>query len=265
MFDNHVHSNFSTDSNLDANYACEIAINKGLEGIAFTDHVDIDYPRIDFSIDFAKYHEVISKLQIKYKGKLQILKGLEVGMQEHVMTETDKIIKENNFDFVIASIHLLERLDPYDKVYYENKTKSEAYTNYLQEILKGISYFNDFDIPGHLDFIIRFAPYEERSLFYSDYSDIIDAIFDKLIKAGKGIEINTGSYRKIENIKTAVLDMNIYKRFKELGGEIVTIGSDSHSEAFLGYDFKYYIDLLKDCGFKYIAHFEGRKPVFEKI
>lgn len=265
MFDNHVHSMFSADSNMNAETACEIALEKGLDGLAFTDHIDIDYPRIDFTINFNEYHACIKKLQEKFKGKLKIIEGLEVGMQQHVAAETDEIIRNNKFDFVIGSIHLLDRMDPYDKVFYENKTKNEAYSKYLQEIIKGLSYFNNFDVLGHMDFIIRFAPYEERSLFYIDFPELFDHILKNIIQKGIGIEINTGSYRKVDGVVSPVFDVNILKRYKALGGEIVTIGSDSHSDDYIAYDFKNYIDLLKSCGYKYLAHFEGRKPIFEAI
>jgi histidinol-phosphatase (PHP family) len=256
---------FSADSNMNAETACEIALRKGLEGLAFTDHIDIDYPRIDFTINFNEYHACIKKLQDKFKGKLKIVEGLEVGMQQHVAVETNEIIMNYDFDFIIGSIHLLDRTDPYEKDFYENKTKREAYSKYLQEIIKGLSYFSNFDILGHMDFIIRFAPYQERSLFYDDFTELFDEIFKNIIQKGIGIEINTGSYRKVDGIVSPIFDLNILKRYKELGGEIVTIGSDSHSDDYIAYDFKYYIDLLKSCGFRYTAHFEGRKPIFEAI
>jgi len=246
MYDSHVHSSFSADSNLKEENACELAQNLGLEGLIFTDHVDLDYPKIDFTLDFEKHHDFIMKLKAKHEGSLEIIKGIEVGIQPHVVEETKKILVENQFDFIIGSVHLIDGLDPYEKEIYEGKSKQAVYTRYLKEILNSYSLFSDFDVLGHFDFIIRFAPYEDRSMKYSEFSDLFDEIFKTIIHSGKGIEINTGSYRITDSKRDAVFDENILKRYKELGGEIVTLGSDAHSEEFIGYGFDKYKEIIRN-------------------
>lgn len=265
MFDSHVHSSFSTDSTLIEEKACERAKKQGLKGLVFTDHIDLNFPKIDFTIDFKKHHSFIMDLKAMHKNELDIVKGIEVGIYEKVVDQTKKILADNKFDFIISSVHLLNGFDAYDTEIYVGKSKKEIYSLYLKQILKNYFMFNDYDVLGHFDFIIRYAPYDDRSMLYSEFSDLFDEIFKTLIYAGKGIEINTGSYRMTGSKKVAIFDENILKRYKELGGEIITLGSDAHSEDFIGYGFENFTEIIKRCGFKYIAHYIDRKAIFETL
>jgi len=265
MIDTHIHSLFSTDSVMDAEEACKKAISLGLGGIAFTDHLDYDYPGEDFLIDFDKYSEFMDNLKKKYNGTLKILKGVEVGIQPHVIDKSLEVTRKYGFDYVIGSIHIIDGMDPYTGGFYEGRSKEEAYGRYLKEILFMIDNFRDFDIAGHFEYITRYPDYEDRSLRYTDYSDIFDEIFRKLIYEGKGFEINTASFRDRKGTRTTEFDTMLLKRYKELGGEIVSLGSDAHSTEFLGYKFDIFSEILKEFGFRYVVYFEKRKPVFERI
>jgi len=275
MYDCHVHSHFSLDSELDPITACEVAIKAGLEGIAFTDHMDYDFPNIDpnLNIDFDTYSRYMDNLKAKYKARLKVLKGVEVGIQPHVIEDSLQLVKKYDFDYVLASVHILDGIDPYykDSCYYKDKTKLQAYSRYFEEILFMVTHFDDFDVAGHFDYIIRYAPYDDRSFRYDDHRDLLDSIFKELIYKGRGFEINTGSYRERSSgiagpdKKAPEYDIALLKRFRELGGEIVCLGSDSHSPEYIGYKFSYFSGLLLEAGFKYVTHFEGRKPVFTKI
>lgn len=264
MFDSHVHSNFSGDSDMPAEAACEKAIELGLDGIAFTDHLDYDFPNFDisFMIDFNKYAAFMTKLKAAYENKLKVFMGIEVGIEPQNVKDSEKIVKQYDFDFVINSTHIVDRKDPYIGEYYIGKTKREAFQRYLEVILDNITRYTDYDIVGHIGYIRRYGNYEDRSLRHVDYSDLLDAILHKVISDGKGIEINTSGYR---SIGTPIPDFDIVKRYKELGGEILTVGSDAHFSEHIALNFKEVQKHLKDIGFNYLAHFEKRKPVFEKI
>lgn len=267
MFDCHIHSDFSGDSSMAAEVACDTAIIRGLSGLAFTDHLDIDFPDFDieFNINFDVYSEFMDKLKNKYSGKLKVLKGIEAGIQAHVIEETQAIIENYDFDYVIGSVHIIDGMDPYQKIFYEGKTKDAAYKRYLEEVLSAISSFDQFDVLGHIDYIVRNGGYDDRSLRYADYRDLIDSIFKMLAIKGKGIEINTASYRDKPGINTPQYDIMLLKRFRELGGELICLGSDSHSPEHIGYKFKYFQEMLLEAGFAHTVHFEYRKPVFDKI
>lgn len=265
MFDNHIHSSFSGDSEMNAEIACEKAIRLGLDGIAFTDHLDLDYPDYDekFLIDFDKYSNVMDQLRLRYREKLKILKGIEVGYQPHVMENTNQVLTSYDFDFVILSVHIIDRQDPYTKEYFQGKSKAAAFTRYLELIFHSVSDFDNFDVVGHIGYIRRYCDYDDKSLRHSDYPDLLDAILQKIIFKGKGLEINTSGYKGI--LFTPIPDYDILIRYKELGGEIITIGSDAHSPEHIGMEFGRVRERLTKIGFRYLAHFEGRKPVFELL
>jgi len=171
MFDSHTHTLFSTDSKMSAIEACTAAIDQKLEGIAITDHVDLDYPDYDdsFNFDLQEYSNFIDDLKGKYQGELKILKGIEIGIQPQVLEGAQEIIRNHNFDFVIASIHIIDYLDPYTGKYYKGKTKEMAYRRYLSSILEGAQNFKDYDVIGHIGYIRRYGDFEDRSMEYLDF------------------------------------------------------------------------------------------------
>lgn len=268
MFDCHAHSYFSYDSELDGEAACEAAIKHRLDGIIFTDHLDYDFPghSDDIIIDFKACLEYISTLADKYRSSLKVLKGIEVGIQPHVVEKSLKIAGNFDFDYILASVHVIDRIDPCEGTYYKDRTKKEAYGRYLESMLYMVRNFENFDVAGHFDYITRYANYGDRTLRYADHCDLLDSLFKELIYRGKGLEINTAAFRESQyGSRIPEFDIRILKRFKELGGEIVCLGSDSHKKEFIGYKFDYFSQVLKDAGFKYTAHFENRKPVFDLI
>jgi len=266
MYDCHVHSTFSSDSEMPGEVACEKACEIGLNGITFTDHMDIDFPdEEEFMIDFDIYFDSMKKLAEKYKNRLKVLIGLEAGFQPHVLEQTKGVINSHDFDFVIGSVHVVDGFDTYKPAYFDGLSKHEAYLKDMLAILDMVKTFDDFDIVGHFDYVIRKAPYEDRNLRYNEFSDIFDEIFKGLIEKGKGFEVNTSSFREKEGTITPVYDIDILKRYRELGGEIITLGSDSHTPVHIGYKFEFFKYMLCKAGFRYIAHYENRNPVFEKI
>jgi histidinol-phosphatase (PHP family) len=265
MFDCHVHSFFSGDSEVPAEIACNKAIQLGLEGIAFTDHLDIDYPNFDanFNINFDEYSIYMDNLKNKYLNKLKILNGIEVGFQPHVIVETKKIIDSYDFDFVLGSVHVIDGMDPYYEDYFKGKTKEQAFLRYLEEIYISLSDFPYFDVLGHIGYLRRYGNLDDRSLRYVDYQDILELILKKAVFLGIGLEVNSSGLRT--NLGTPIPDYDIIKRYKELGGEIICVGSDAHFEEHIGDGFNEITEKLKEIGFKYTTHFEKRKPIFDKI
>ena len=265
MYDNHIHSNFSGDSEMEANSACQKAIEIGLSGLVFTDHVDYDYPDFDenFLINLDQYFDFFKKLQQQWKEKIDIRIGIEMGFQPQVVNEIKETVVKYPFDFVINSVHIIDCLDPYVKTYYRGKTKQQAYERYLQEILCSISSYDNFDIIGHIGYVARYGDFEDKPLRYNNYSDLLDQILKVAINKSKGIEINTSGLRG--DLHCTIPGYDIFKRYYELGGEIVTIGSDAHFTQHIGHSFDEALEHLKQIGFKYVAHFEGRRPVFEKL
>lgn len=267
MIDTHIHSNYSSDSDMLPEVACENAISTGLDGLIFTDHLDIDYPGFEqFGlIDFKNYSEYIDRLKDQYKTKLLVLKGIEVGIQPHVIEDSLKKIKSVNFDYVLASVHVIDGIDPYYSDFYSGKSMYEAYELYLQKILYAIVNFTDYDSIGHFEYITRYARYDDRTLRYNNHTDVFEAILKEIIARGKGFEINTGSFRDKPGISTAEYDITILKRYRELGGDLICLGSDAHNTDYIGYKFSYFRNIMLEAGFANVVHYENRKPVYTKI
>lgn len=273
LFDNHNHSDFSFDGKrTSVEKSVRAAVEAGLGGMAFTDHCDFFVPAMkaefedlvpetfDIKAQQAEIDRVQRMLESEEHRQFRILKGIELGMHEDCHGQIRGILSEHSFDQIIASVHYLDGTDPFYGGYYEDKEWKEAYGHYLETIWKEMTWLKDFDIMGHFDYVVRYAPYDRTSLMYRDFSDILDEMFRFLIHEGKALEINTKSYRNYKG-RDITLDRNILDRYKELGGEIISLGSDSHIPEQPGTSFKEYALLLKSLGFRWTAHYESRRLV----
>lgn len=264
-WDIHMHTNFSGDSTATPESMVEGAIKKGLSGICFTDHLDWDYPEdIDFDLDVPTYMIKIRQLQETYKEQIQILFGVELGIQAHLSDRLSDLTKAFPFDFVIGSSHLVHNKDPYYPRFYEGRPEEIAYREYFESILENLSLtFTDFDSYGHLDYTVRYGPNKNLYYTYEKYADILDAILEKLIAMEIALEINTAGFKYglgHPNPTEAII-----KRYRQLGGKLITIGADAHKPEHIAYDFHKLPDLLKACGFDAYTIFKNRKPEFISI
>ncbi|GAB3791003.1 histidinol-phosphatase HisJ family protein [Virgibacillus kimchii] len=261
MFDYHIHSDFSADCKTPMERTIKEAIRLGLDEICFTEHIDYDYPdpSIVFEFDLDAYDKKIKEAKQQYEEKITIKKGIEIGVQPHQLERYNDLIEKEHFDFVICSMHTTEKKDLHSGDFLEGKTQEEAYAIYYEELLYCVKHFKNFQVLGHLDLIKRYKRQESEEKFH----DIIEEIFREIIPAGKGIELNTSGKRY--GLESGMPSTDILKLYKSLGGEIITLGSDSHVETTLAYDFKESLDLLQSLGYKYVSTFENKEPVFHRI
>ena len=262
LWDTHMHTSFSGDSDASPESMIDRALALKLDGICITDHLDLDYPDEPdfFLLDYDAYASGIHRLQKEYAGKLPILFGIELGLQPHLAAEHHQLLQNYDFDFVIGSSHVVHGTDPYYPSYYEGRTEREAYLEYFDSILENIHAFHEFDVYGHIDYVVRYGPNKNRNYSYRAYSDILDEILKQLIAAGRGIEINTAGFKYGLGHPNPTED--ILKRYRELGGEIITLGADAHMPEHVAYDFRRVPELLRSCGFRYYTVFHKRKPEF---
>ena len=271
LFDNHNHSQFSFDGKkTTVEASARAAMTNGLGGICFSDHCDFYVPPMkgDFENLVPEYFDIkeqqseIDRVQtlLSPDRSFKILKGIEIGMYEDFHKEITETLSGNSFDQIIASVHYIEQTDPYYGGFYDGKTWREAYGKYLETIYREMTWMKDFDIMGHYDYIVRYAPYPETSIQYRDFSDIFDAMFKYLIQEGKALEINTKSYMKYGE-RDVTLDLDVLKRYREMGGEIISLGSDSHDPKRPGDNFSHFAQLLRSLGFRWSAHYEKRKLI----
>lgn len=265
--DCHVHTDFSPDGRASMEDMIKQAIKLGLKTICFTDHMDYEYPNgMNFEFDVDRYIKTIENYKEKYRSQIEILTGIELGMQTHVTEKMYSLVNSYPFDFVIGSVHVVDHMDPYYPHYWENIPEKDGIIKCFKTIKECCEVYQGFNVCGHIDYIIRYAPstkiqYKEYS--YSEYRDIFDEILKTLLKNEKGIEVNTSGYKYglgHTHPKTEIL-----KRYKELGGEIITIGSDAHRLEHLCYDFDRAETLLKELGYRYYTIFRQGKPVMVKL
>ncbi len=264
-WDTHMHCSFSGDSKSSPDSMIQAAISKGLCGICFTDHMDYDYPPhpedpVIFEFDPALYEREMLRLQQNYTGRIRILHGIELGLQPHLAQRHSKLLEDFSFDFVIASSHVVHGKDPYYADYYEGRSEDAAYLEYFESILENICAFQDFDVYGHIDYVVRYGPDQNKFYSYEKFRDIIDEILKKLIHLGKGIELNTAGFKYGLGHPNPCED--ILMRYRELGGEILTIGADAHQPQHTAYAFDLLAQLLPACGFSYYTVFENRRAQF---
>ncbi|MED4473273.1 MULTISPECIES: histidinol-phosphatase HisJ family protein [Bacillaceae] len=261
MFDYHIHSDFSADCDTKMEKTVEKAIEIGLEEICFTDHIDYDYPDKDwiFEFDLKEYDKKIKELQETYRSKIRIKKGVEIGVEPRLLDRYEKLMQEETFDFVICSMHSTEEKDLHSGDFFKDKTVDKAYEIYYEELLECVKRFKGFHILGHLDLVKRYTNEKSKHHFH----EVIREIFAEIIPAGKGIELNTSGYRY--GLEGGMPSPDILSLYKECGGEIITLGSDSHLETTLAYKFKESLELLESIGFQYIATFKNGQPIFNPI
>ena len=269
LFDNHNHSQFSFDGKrTSVEASARAAAEAGLGGICFTDHCDHYVPPMKASFEnvVPEYFNVeeqqaeISRVQSLIGDRTRLLKGIEIGMYEECHEQIRKVLDENSFDQIIASVHYIEKTDPYYGGYYDGKDWKQAYGTYLETIYREMKWLEDFDIMGHYDYIVRYASYPVTSIRYRDFSDIFDEMFRYLIQEGKALEINTKSYEGHRG-RMVELDNDVLLRYREMGGEIVSLGSDSHEPSRVGAGFTRHAEFLKAMGFRWTAHYESRRLV----
>jgi histidinol-phosphatase (PHP family) len=238
------------------------SIELGLTKICFTEHMEIDYPVSEaapqdfFLLNTDSYLYDLIKLREKYAGQIAVNFGVEIGLQPHLAKELAKYVKAYDFDFVIASSHLANGKDLYLPGFYEERSDYAAYREYFESILDNVKKFTNFDVYGHFEYAIRYGKTKDRNFDYTEFQDVIGDILTVLVNNGKGLEVNTASLNR--RLKEFHPFKAVLKHYRELGGEIVTIGSDAHETAHIARGFDMVADYLKDCGFKYYAVFEKR-------
>lgn len=267
--DYHLHSSFSGDSDTPMEEMIQAAIKKELKQICFTEHVDFDYPYRDgqpnkmFELNADSYLYQLLTLRAKYESQIVISYGIELGLQPQSLKKNLIFARSHEYDFIIGSTHLCNGGDPYYSDFYEGRSEEEAYLEYFNCVLENVKAFHNFDICGHLDYVVRYGPNKDAEYSYQKYQDVIDPVLKYLVENEKGLELNTGALSR--GMKDCNPNMDILKRYHALGGELITIGSDAHTSAHVGEYFDRAYEMLKECGFKYYCIYENRIAEFVKL
>lgn len=263
--DYHMHTNFSSDSDTPPEKMVIGAIEKGLKQICITDHHDWEYPENEheFRIDMEEYIPAIQKVKEDFRDKISVQTGVEIGFQPHLGEYYSKFTNSWPFDFVIGSVHVVDGKDPYNGALFEKRKDADVYAQAFETTLQNIRNIPDFDVLGHMDYIVRYGKNQARDYDWRDHKDLIDEILRWLIEHGKGIEMNMAGFKY--GLGFCHPYPEIIRRYQELGGEIITVGSDAHRPDHIAYQFEDAGKILESCGFRYYTVFIDRKPEFLKI
>lgn len=254
--DYHMHTSFSDDSQFVMEDEIKTAIARGLEEICFTEHID-HLEKIHQDAELNAYQKEFIRLKEKYKNQIQMKFGAEFGMQRHTIDLFEKDFQSCDFDFVLLSCHQINDLEFWNQGYQKGKTQKEINEGYYQEILYCVEHYRNYCVLGHLDAIKRDDPYGE----YEDEKvwELLTKILKKVIADGKGIEVNTSNFRY--GLSDLTPSRKILKLYYDLGGKILTFGSDSHKEEHVGYKIEEVKEEVKKIGFKEFYTFEKMKPI----
>ena len=243
---------------------CEKAVSLGLTHLAITDHYDINaveegiYPRPDLE----GIAECIERARKKYSSRLIISRGIELGSALQYPERAREILKEGDFDTVVASVHYMR--DHNDFYYWDmtDQTKESferAFLLYLDDIEETLD-MGHVQVLAHLTYPLRYflAGGKLFPIFFAEKK--IESILSKVIKKGVLLEVNSSGFR--QGLDAPLPDRYILEMYRELGGRLISAGSDAHSPSQIGQSYGLCADYLKSCGFTK-AHFIMKNEIYQ--
>ena len=264
MKDCHVHTKISHDGISKMEEYLKVAKDFKVDEITFTEHYDI-YDGLETNLKTLEIEEYYNYYkQLKNISNFRFNFGIEIGLQPDIINNVQNVVNNYPFDFIIGSSHITCKKDmAMDKSFFDGYSRKGAYFRYFEEVLENIKLYDEFDVYGHLDYVVRYGGYAEKKIEYGEFKEILDEILKTIINKDKGIEINTSGIRY--GLGSPHPNIEILKRYKELGGKIITMGSDAHKVQDLASDFDIAFDMLENIGFEDITIYHQRKPEFIKI
>ena len=258
--DYHLHSAFSGDGHSTVEEICAAARARGLTHIAFTDHHDLAKDKYRLK-DVGVYLSEVGRCRALFP-ELDVACGIEMDYRAETWAEMKKIPERDGLDFALLSLHYVGGVDPYKPEYFENRSQREGYALYLERLCEMITATEGPWVLGHITYVSKFARFDDPALLYEEYREELDGLLRLAVSKGYGLEVNTSGMR---NRAGLLPDVGALRRFRELGGEIVTVGSDAHGADFVGQKVAEAAEAVKAAGFKYLAAYKGLKPRFINI
>lgn len=273
--DYHIHSEFSHDSVYPMEQILQDAIASGVDEVCFTEHVDYgvkdDWDRghpfverdgyVMYNANYPVYLARLRELQAKYAGKITAKAGLEYGVQVQTIPQYEALYKKYPLDFILLSIHQVDNKEFWTQAYQREHTQREYNERYYQELLDVVRQFKHYSVLAHMDLIVR---YDKQGRYpFEAVKDYVAEILKTVIADGKGIELNTSYHRYGLDETTPSAD--ILRLYRDLGGELLTIGSDTHRPGQVGGYFAESCALLKAHGFRYFCTFDAMQPTLHPL
>lgn len=268
IYNSHVHTNVSDDCFVSCDEMAAAAISAGASGISFTDHCIGSSFISRNAYTAAKASAKCARLAAeKYQGHIEIFAGIEFEEMRCCPEYAQRIIDTTDFDIILASVHRVLNYSvqkPISQVNFSEFPEAELHkyvSLYFDAVLETVQKC-DFDSLAHLTVILRYICVKYgRTLDITPHLAAIDQILNVLIRRSKALEINTSEIKTIGLMP----DDNIIRRYRRLGGSLVTIGTDAHTADRITYGFDEAISVLKKCGFDYYVYYKQRKFYKEYI
>lgn len=256
MFDTHIHTLFSSDSNLKIEELLSILNENPEKGMIITEHMDYKYPvKGLFVFDCDEYFEEYDR----YRGE-NLLLGIELGLREDCQKRSFEIINDKRFDYVLGSVHTIDGVDIANGHFFERYDEKELMVIYLNRVSESIDLYKDIDSLGHIDFITRYSGKENSKFIIPETIEILNEIVRKLVNNDISVEINT---RRI-HVKNAYDELKQFlELYREVGGKCVTIGSDSHNDSAPFSNFEIAKKLVGEVGLE-IVYYKNRQKIIDR-
>ena len=265
LADLHMHSVYSEDSKASVADMVTAGMKAGLDTMCFTEHIDLDFPDKEgaWEADPSLYGPALRETGDQFQGKMCLLFGAEFGMQLHLKDRYAALDRKYGFDYILASMHILEGKDPYFPSFWEGKSEQAVIRQYFEATLENLRLMDTYDALAHLDYVVRYSPSKGATYHFEDYLPVIDEILRLLIRERKALEINTSPYRKGFGQPNPCA--GILQRYYDLGGRLITIGSDAHTPEDVGRDIEKAAALAKSTGFEYSQIYVQHTPRPQKL
>jgi len=261
LADCHIHSRHSFDSNSTLDAICAAALAAGVSEICLTEHIEPHHPnpRCDVPPVYADWLADITRAREAFPG-ITLRAGLEIGDNPLFRGEIQRAADALALDFRLLSLHLVDNTDPYEPAFFEGRTRQQDYARYAQAKLESALRFDDYDAVAHLGFCGKFAPYPlpDCPLRWHDAPDHIDLLLRHIARNGRALEINTSGLRCIDS---TIPGWDILRRFAALGGEFVSLGSDSHTPDTIGFGFDDARRMAVSAGIRWGVRYAAREPM----
>lgn len=277
LMDCHTHTGFSPDGTGTVAQLCDRAEALGISALAMTEHVEMNrfYSQAHYGTEPRNPWEVFSHDKVladslaavsaekSQRKSFRLLCGMEMGQPNADFSLSEQACSDQRLDFVIASLHELLGEEDFFCLDYTRRHVPELLTLYFQQ-LYDICRWGCFDVLGHLTYPLRYMVGEAGiSVDLQPYTEQICCCFRTLVENGKGIELNTSGLR--QKYGKTFPDLPLLRLYREMGGEILTLGSDAHCAEDLGKGIAAGMTLAQEAGFGYVCYFEKRKPVFVRL
>ncbi len=254
LIDTHMHTRYSTDSEMTLAEAMARSQELGI-GITITDHMDLNYPNSgEFVFDLGDYCSEYGP----YRSE-KLLLGVEFGLRMDCLEATRELAGSYPLDYMIGSIHVINDIDLYWESFYRGHSKQEVYSLYFATMLECVKAHDFIHSLAHIDYISRYARFADTHVYYDEFKEVIDPVLAVLAERGQALEINT---KRVLTPEYMALLLPVYRRFAELGGRHVTVGSDAHRASEIGRDMKTAFDFADCCGLRPV-YFKTGKPEYQ--